>query len=60
MSRSELIKAFSKRLYNQKNVQKICEGDYMMVPVEMILEWLADMALILGKSVYDLAKKDDS
>jgi len=32
----------------------------MMVPVEMILEWLADMALILGKSVYDLAKKDDS
>lgn len=53
ISRCKLLKKFIHRLYHQKNVNKICKGDLMIVPISKLNEWMHDMGLILGKSIED-------
>lgn len=58
--RRKLLEAFEKRLYTQSNIQKICDGDDMLIPVDKIAEWLHDMGLILGKAINDVCEEDEA
>lgn len=52
--RKALMIAFIKRLYEQKNLQKICVNDDMIVPLSRFDDWCHDMGRILGESIQDL------
>ena len=54
ISRKALLVNFIKRIYEQDNINKICKGDYMVVPVSRFEDWAHDMGVILGDSIEDL------
>lgn len=54
ISRFRLIEIFITKLYQKKNVEKICTGDHMIIPITQIPNWSHDMGLLLGESIEDL------
>lgn len=54
ISRKDFLEKFIQRLYEQENVQKICDGDDMLIPISKMEDWAHDMGIILGLSIQDL------
>ena len=54
ISRKAILMKFIEKLYQQENIKEICQGDYMIVPVSRIEDWVHDMGVLLGESIKEV------
>ena len=55
--RRRLLHFLSQRLYHQKNINKIANGDDLIVPVQNFKDFIYDIGIVLGKSIADVIEE---
>lgn len=55
--RKELIERFAKEINTLKSIEKICDGDSMLIPISELPNWTHDMGVILGTVIVEMLKE---